>query len=88
MATPPSSTVVTVSYQNWIGYNVLKYLAQYPLASAGIIAAISSAVTYSMTDPDPQNPNKAMQNAVISFVVLFALLYAVLWYYGSTLFSA
>ena len=87
MASLPT-TVVTVPYQDWIGYNILKYLAQYPLASAGIIAAFSSAIVYSMTGSDPQDPNKAMQNAVISFVVLFALLYAGLWYYGSTLFSS
>lgn len=85
MATP----TVIVPYQDWIGYNVLKTLAAYPLVSSAVVAVLSALGTYMFVDKDPSGPGmKPWQSTLLSAAVTFAITYAILWYYGSTLFGA
>lgn len=81
MATP--TPTVIVPYQNWIGYNILKSLAEYPIVSSAVIAGLSAIAAYSFSDDDDDK----WRSSLLTFVVTFGVLFAVLWYYGTTLFA-
>lgn len=76
---------VVVPYNEWVGYNVLKYLSKYPLVSSAVLAALSSGIIYTVMMMR-QGKEKGMKS-LVSFLVIFLVSYAILWYYGTTLFS-
>ncbi len=84
-----ASPTVIVPYQDWIGYNVLKTLAEYPLISSAVVAVLSALGTYMFVGGnDPSEPGmKPWQSTLLSAIVTFVITYAILWYYGSTLFA-
>lgn len=83
-----TETVVTVPYREWIGYNILKDLSKYPLPAALVIGTIVGLLTYyssSSSDTYEHKPHWII--SVAAFGLAFIITYAVLWYYGTTLFA-
>ena len=88
---PAPPTTVVVPYRDWIGYNILRWLSQYPLISSAVIGALSALIAWTTAEHDQgkihqMGKHQPWQLALLAGLLTFAISYLILWYYGSTLF--